>query len=172
MTQRVPFNNARRPLDPRRVNIGLDANALDRDGTGRDRLVERFCGLSDVGTLTVVVAAGVRNEIQHPRTPASVQAAVLPQIFNLRPGLNDVQRAERAQVQRILQGNALPGSHAADASHLSEAAETGCGYFITHDKRILNKGAELQAVLPPSINIVSLEDFFDILDAYETGQLI
>ena len=172
MTQRVPFNNMRRPLDPRRVNIGIDANALDRDGTDRDRLVERFCGLSDAGILTVVVAAGVRDEIQHPRAPGSVQAAVLPRIFNLRPGLNEKQRAERSRVQQILQGNALPDAHAADASHLSEAAETGCGYFITHDKRILKKSAELQAVLPLSINIVSLEEFLDILDAYENGQLI
>jgi hypothetical protein len=172
MSQRVPFSSARRPLDPRRVNIGLDANALDRDGSDRDRLVDRFRRLSDVGVLTVVVAGGVRDEIHHPRTPGGVQAAVLPQIFNLRPGLIEAQRVERRRVQQILQGNALPGAHAADASHLSEAAETGCGYFITHDKRILKKRAELHAALPPSLNIVTLEEFFDVLDDYETGQLL
>jgi hypothetical protein len=166
------FSNTRRPLDPRRVNIGLDANALDRDRSKRDRLVDRFCGLSDAGILTVVVPGGVRDEIQHPRTPGDVQAAVLPQIFNLRPGLNEAQRAERRRVQQILQGNAHPGAHAADASHLSEAAGTGCGYFITHDKRMLKKRAELHAALPPSLNIVTLKEFFDVLDAYETGQLI
>jgi hypothetical protein len=32
-----------RPLDPRKANIGLDANALNRNGTNQDRLVERFC---------------------------------------------------------------------------------------------------------------------------------
>jgi hypothetical protein len=114
---------------------------------------------------------GGTQEIQHPRTPGSVQAAVLPQIFNLRPELIAPHRSERRRVQAILQGSALPGAHAADASHLSEAAETGCGYLITHDKRILKKRSELHAVLPPSVNIVTLEEFLDILDAYETGQL-
>jgi hypothetical protein len=167
MTQRILFSNTRRPLDPRRVNIGLDANALDRDGSNRDRLVDRFRHLSDVGILRVVVAGGVRDEIQHPQTPGDVQAAVLPQIFNLRPEPIEPQR-----VHQILQGNALPGAHTADASHLSEAAETGCGYFITHDKRMLKKRVELYATVPPSLNIVTLEQFFDVLDAFDTGQLM
>jgi hypothetical protein len=49
------------------------------------------------------------------------------------------QQDERRCVAAVLQGNARPGQHAAGASHLSEAAETGCAYFITHDKRVLNK---------------------------------
>jgi hypothetical protein len=53
---------------------------------------------------------------------------------------------------------------------LSEAAETGCGYFITHDKRMLKKRTELHAVLPPSLNIVTLEEFLEIFDAYEAGK--
>jgi hypothetical protein len=93
MKRRIPFSTARRPLDPRICNIGLDANALDRDGTTRDRLVERFCKLSTAGVLNVVIAGGVRGEVQHPRTPGNVKAAVLPQIFNLRPGLNTSQLA-------------------------------------------------------------------------------
>jgi hypothetical protein len=52
-------------------------------------------------------------------------ADVLPRIFNLRPGLNAQQRAERRRAATILEGNANPEAHAADASHLSEAAETG-----------------------------------------------
>src|SRR5262249_2679545 len=172
MKQRVPFSSARRPLDPRICNIGLDANALDRDGTDRDRLVERFRKLSDARTVKVVVAGGVRGEVQHPRTARNVKDAVLPQIFNLRPGLTASQRAERCRVEVILQGNALPEKHTADASHLSEAAETGCGYFITHDNRILEKRIELQAALPPSLTIVTLAEFFHILDDYEAGRRI
>jgi hypothetical protein len=60
-----------------------------------------------------------------------------------------------------------PGKHAADASHLSEAAETGCSYFITHDNRILNRRDELYAALPPTLTIVTLEEFFDIYDTYK-----
>jgi hypothetical protein len=166
MKKRIPFGSSRQPLDPKICNIGLDANALDRDGTKRDRLVDRFRTLVSDGTLTVVLGGGVRVEAQHPRTPVDVKDAMLPQIFNLRPGLVPSQRADRARVLAVLQGNARPGKHAADASHLSEAAETGCGYFITHDYRILDRRKELHAVVPPSLNILSLEDFFEIYDRY------
>ncbi len=94
---------------------------------------------------------------------------MLPQIFNLRSGLNSLQRASRARVLAILQGNARAGKHAADASHVSEASETGCGYFITHDKHILDKRDELHAILPPTLNIVTLEKFFEIFDRYAAG---
>ncbi len=166
------INLNRRPIDPRISNIGLDSNALDRDGTARDQLVERFERMCEASELIVVMAAGVRGEVQHPNTPAGVKAAVLPKIFNLRPGLNSNQQAERQRVATILQGNAQPGAHAADASHLSEAAETGCAYFITHDKRIIGKRDELVAVLPPTLHIVTLDEFFDILDQYLDGRLV
>jgi predicted nucleic acid-binding protein len=56
---------------------------------------------------------------------------------------------------------------AADASHLSGAAETGCAYFITHDKRMLAKREELRRELPPSPSIVTLTEFFEVLDRFE-----
>jgi len=154
------------PLDPRICNIGLDANALDEDGSPRDDLVEAFRQLSSEGTLNVVMAGGARDEVLHPNTPASVQATILPKVYNLQPGLSSAQRARRASVEAILQGKARAGKHAADASHLCEAAETGCGFFITHDKRVLEKRVELEAVLPPSLTIVPLAEFFKILDDY------
>ncbi len=71
------------------------------------------------------------------------------------------------RVRAILQGNAGPHRHQADASHLSEAAETGCAYFITNDRRILKKRPELSVALPPTLAIVTLAEFFDILDDFE-----
>ncbi len=158
----------RRAIDPRRCNIAIDANALDRNGTAADLLVERFLALD----LKVVVGGGVRVEVQHPHTPGEVKAAVLPQIFNLQPGLISEQQNQRARVRSVLQGNAQPGAHAADASHLSEAAETGCGYFITHDRRILRKRDELRRVLPPTLTIVTLAEFLEIVDDFRTGRRV
>ena len=158
----------RRQLDPRTANIACDANALDYTGGAVDLLVERFLKLSSERKLRMMIPAGIRSEVQNPRTPESVQQAVLPQIFSLRPGLNRSQQDCRFKVRLILQGNSAPGKHAADASHLSEAAETGCAYFITNDKRILRKRGELEGVLPPTLTIVDLSEFFEIFDAYET----
>src|ERR1700677_5157286 len=71
-------------LDPRICNIGHDANALDRGGSPRDALVDRFRTLTVARSLTVAVAADDRDEIQPPNTPADVQDAVLPRPFNRR----------------------------------------------------------------------------------------
>jgi hypothetical protein len=68
------------PLDPRICNIALDSNALDRDGSVKDELVSRFREMTEAGQLTVVIAGGVRDEVQHPRTPADVKRGVLPRI--------------------------------------------------------------------------------------------
>jgi hypothetical protein len=126
--------------------------------------------LSSTGGLRVVVSGGVRAEVLHPHTPGYVKAAVLPKIFNLQPGSNSIQQAERRRIRTILRGNARPSKHAADALHLSEAAETGCSYFITNDQRILNKRRELHAALPPTLTIVMLTEFLDILDDFEAGR--
>jgi hypothetical protein len=151
MKARVPFAN-RRPIDPRRSNIALDANALNRHGTEHDALVDRFERL--------LGGAGA---------PAWKKEAMLPRIFNLRPGLTSEQHVQRDRVARILQGNAQPNKHAADASHLSEASETGCSYFITHDQHILKKRNELHAVLPPNLWIVTLEEFLRMFDDFRAG---
>jgi hypothetical protein len=156
---------ARHQLNPRICNIALDANALDRDRTARDELVDRMATLIATRELNIVMAGGVRTEVQHPNTPQHVQKTVLPQIFNLRAGLNSGQSQDRAQVANILRGKAGATRHAADASHLSEAAETGCAFFITEDKRILSKRADLYAALPRTLMIVTLTEFFAIYDA-------
>jgi hypothetical protein len=98
---------------------------------------------------------------------ADVQGVVLPQIFNLCAGLSTAQQDTRRRIRVILQGNARAETHAVDASHLAEAVETGCGFFIAPDKRFFKKRDELRQVLPPSLNVVTLEEFFEIFDDYK-----
>ena len=126
----------RKSLDPRICNIALDANALDRDGSARNQLVDRFEKLAADGTLNVILPGGVRDEINNPGTPRAVKDAFLQRIFNLRPGLVAEQQATGRRVLTIPEVNAKPGKHAADASHL----------FVTHDARILRKRSERQDV--------------------------
>ncbi|MBI1649993.1 hypothetical protein [Hyphomicrobium sulfonivorans] len=163
--------NTRHSIDPRNANIACDANALDYTGGVADLLVDRFRILLSEGRLRLVVAAGVRDEVQNPRTPTSIQEAIVPQIFNLRPRLTLSQQDSRFKVRVILQGNAAPGRHAADALHISEASEAGCAYFITNDKRILRKRDELASVLPATLAIADLNEFFEIVDAFQSGGL-
>ena len=62
-----PKNIYRRPIpqraiDPRRCNISCDANALDRDGTTNDQLVERFSAPS--GFLKIIRVFGEHHQWQ------------------------------------------------------------------------------------------------------------
>jgi len=103
------MNNTRRPLDPRICPVAIDANALDRDGSARDNLVDRLLGLSSAGTINLIIPKRVREEIQNPRTPAHVQEAVLPKLFTIQVGLNSdeqrrKQRSDPGQRHRLIRG--------------------------------------------------------------------
>jgi hypothetical protein len=152
-----------RPLDPHICNVAIDANALDRDGTDHDAEVDRLLALASAGTINLIVPKGVRLEISNPKTPADVQEGALPKIFTIGVGLNADEERRKRIIAAELRGNAKPGKHAADADHLFEAAKYG-GYFITHDKRILDRAGRLGEVLPPSLNVVTLTDFLVIYD--------
>jgi hypothetical protein len=158
-----------RPLDPRRCNIAIDNNALDRNGTARDALIDQLLERERSGQIRLVVPQGVRRESQHPRTPPSVGAEMGAKIFTLPVGRTAGELEQLRRVQAILQGNAKPGRHSADADHLFEAAKYG-GYFVTNDRRMLDKRGELAEILPPSLNIVTIEELFAIFGDYESGR--
>jgi hypothetical protein len=153
-------------INPRNCPIAIDANALDRDGSARDALVERLLQLSYAGRINLLVPKGVRIELQHPNTPPNVQEAGLSQKFTLKVGLNTRERALHRQIERALQGNARLGKHSTDADHLFEAAKYG-GYFITEETRIRDKASKIPNLLPPSLNVVTLAHFIAIFDQFE-----
>jgi hypothetical protein len=168
----VEASMARRPLDPRKVNVLFDANAFDR-GADDGAEVDRLLALQASGKINLIAPGGVRHETQHPHTPASVRQAVSGQIFSLPVGINQSEKQQLNRIRSVLQGNASPGTHDADARHVFEAAKYGGGYFITHDRRInQTKRQELETVLPPSLWIVTLTTFLKILDDYEAGRFL
>ncbi|HKN10309.1 MAG TPA: hypothetical protein VJ376_12630 [Pseudomonadota bacterium] len=158
---------SRRPLDPRKVNVLIDNNALDPSG-GYQAEVDRLLGLKAAGKVVLIAPGGVREEALHPNTPPVVRESVADQVFSLPVGLNQAEQQLLATIRSILQGNAAPGLHDADARHVFEAAKYGGGYFITHDRRInKTKRQELEKILPPSLWIVTAAEFLTIYDHYE-----
>jgi hypothetical protein len=167
---RRPFSD-RRPLDPRRVNVLFDANAFDGVGPD-DANVDRLIVLGRSRKINLVTPWSVRTELQNLRTPTSVQDAALPQIFSYIVGETAGEQDLYRRIRGILQGDAARGKHDADARHVTEAAKYG-GYFITHDRRITHtKRQALEAVLPPSLWIVTLAEFLAIFDDYEAGRIV
>jgi predicted nucleic acid-binding protein len=152
-------------LDPRKCNIAVDANVLNRNGN--DEFADRLKGLIKSREIHIVLAGGVRREIKHPHAPQAKKDVLLSQIFNLRPELTASQKSKRDAVRLCLQGNAKPGKHDADASHLSEAAETNCSYFITNDQRMLRKRNDLSRLVP--VSIVNPEELLKIFEDNESG---
>ncbi len=159
----------RRPLDPRKSNLAIDANSLDRPDPMRAAAVDRLLRLHESEKVRLIVPKGVRIELQHPHTPADVKTAALPQIFTIQVGLNTEEHRELREIERELQGNAKSGKHKPDAEHLFEAGKY-CAYFITHDDRILRRAGRLRDILPPSLTVLTLADFLEIFDDYEAGR--
>ena len=137
--------------------VVIDANVFDRIGPGDDERARAFRRLIDAGRLRLVVPAGVATEVAHPRTPAttraSLQAPVLPRVRRTAR-----EEIDRIRVRAILRGDGRPGKHDADAGHLSDAAESGCSFFVTADGKLLRKRDILASSLPPRLRSVTLAE--------------
>jgi hypothetical protein len=118
-----------RSIDPRICPIAIDANALGRNGSARDTLVERLLELSDAGRINLLVPKGVRSELQHPHTPSAAQRTGLSKKFTLNVGLNSQEQTLRRRIEQAIQGNASPGKHSADADHLFELPSMGVFHY-------------------------------------------
>jgi hypothetical protein len=134
---------ARRPLDPRKCNVTIDNNALDRDGTARDLLIERLLELQRSRKVNIVVPQGVRREAQHPNTPAYVREEISSKIFTRPTELTAQELQERRRVELVLQGNGKAGKSICDARHLFEAGEVR--WRLLRNKRQRNLGQEDQS---------------------------
>ena len=144
--------------------VAVDANALDRNGSERDALVDAFEAEIAAGRLRLFLPSGVAEEMRHPRAPVAVQeradavgALAVPRLRTVAPTAR--QHIDRIRLRAMLRGDGRPGKHDADASHLSEAAEAGCDVFLTRDGKILRKRDILRAALPAGLRIATLEDF-------------
>lgn len=153
-------------LDPRIGNVHLDANALDRDGSARDKFVDRLLELQEAEEISIAIPGSVRTETAHPNTPARVNSVMSQQIFSLSVNRTLGEQAQLNQLRLVLRGNALSGKHDADGEHLFEASKYGGRYFITHDRRLLNNRDRLQKLLASSLAIVTLEEFLSAYDHY------
>ena len=64
-------------------------------------------------------------------------------VYTIETSLTLGEQAQKAEIHRILTGNGTPEKYAADSAHIFEAGKY-IGYFITADRRILEKRDELR----------------------------
>ncbi len=131
--------------------------------------MDRFEAVAREGRFAVLLPSGVREELDHPATPPTVRAAAIAYPPAPRRAATHEDKLARIRVRAILRGDTGSAKHEADAAHVAEAAEAGCAWFVTHDKRILRRRDELRRVLP-ALRIVTLERFLaEVTPPAESG---
>lgn len=154
-----------RRVDPRIVNTFLDAHVLDRLGGLEDAVVEELLETGLDRGVVLHLPHSVKAEIEHPNTPADVKRRATSLIYSVPVQLTEGERKLHQKVRSIIQGNAKPGKHNADAFHLVESAKYGGGYFLTNDTRLLRKASEVAELL--QIQILTPTEFLSILAEFE-----
>lgn len=142
---RVPFG--RNYPDPRRTNSFLDTCAFDPKYAPEDEAAREIHRIAKEGSIGVLLAHSNQKEIEHPNTPEGVKREARAMIYTVETALTPGERMQKAEVHRILTGNGKPEKYAADAAHVFEAGKY-IGYFITADRRVLDKRDELRKVSP------------------------
>jgi len=104
------------------------------------------------------------KEIDHPNTPNWVKIEANKLIYSIQIGLTNEEIKLKTEILKILTGNGKPEKNGKDAEHVFEASKYG-RYFITTDKRILNKKKELEDLC--SVIILKPSEFLEILAIYE-----
>lgn len=134
-------------LDPRYGNNLFDCNALDRTDPVEDAAMDDILKLhEDPDNFTLLLPYSVKDEIEHPSTPAEKKRLAQNFIFSTEVQLTEPELALHAKVRALIQGNAKPGRHCKDAFHLVESAKYG-RHFITKDARLLKRAPEIWQLL-------------------------
>ncbi len=156
-----------RRVDPRYYNNVIDTNILDRLEDGHDEAVDAILALSR-GTGMFQLPYSVKAEIDHPHTPTEVKERAREFIFTEPVTLTANEHALHAEVRELIRGNAAPGQHDQDAFHLFEAEKYGGGYFVTRDRRLLRKRAEIERLL--GLIVLAPTEFMSVYQEFEADE--
>lgn len=130
-------------ISPLITNNFIDSCGFDPEDAEEAAAANRLHQLSDEGQLLLQIAHSTQKEIEHPNTPDWVKQQAGGLIYTLPTNLTEGERAVARDIHAVLTGNANPEKHAQDAQHVFEAQKYG-SYFVTTDKRILDKADALR----------------------------
>ena len=150
-------------ISPLLVTSFIDSCAFDPKYEPETSAANQLHKLSDEGTLQRQIACSTQKEREHPNTPAWVKKQGQSLVDTIEVGMTPYERELLRDVHAILTGNGRSETFAQDARHVFEAQKYG-GYFVTTDKRIIDKAQELQhrcgvEILLPSQFLKLVEQF-------------
>lgn len=141
---RIPFG--RTPPDPRRTNTFLDSCAFDPKVEPEHAAAQRVRFICHSERISILITHSNQKELDHPNTPADVKAQAADMNFTIAVALTPAEIERRARLHRAMTGDGNPARYEADAHHIFEAGKYGGGYFVTTDKRILERKGQLEVI--------------------------
>ena len=157
-----------RKIDPRYSHTFVDVPVLHRKGDAEDAVVDELLETAFELRVMLHLTYSVKDEIAHPNTPDYVKKRAQRFIYSVPVQLTQGEKELHQKVRKIVQGNAKAGKHDADAFHLVESQKYGAGYFLTNDKRLLKKKAEIGNLL--NMEIVTPTEFLAVLKKFEQSE--
>ncbi len=144
----------RAPVNPWIVSSFLDSCAFDPKYAPEDEAAGEIHRAHVDQGLAVQIAHSNQKEIEHRNTPAWVKSQAAGLIFTNEVSLTPGEREMFRRIHSILTGTGKPENYVSDARHVFEAQKYG-SYFVTTDKRILQRAAELRTICNVEIQLPS-----------------
>ncbi len=123
----------------------MDTCAFDPKYSPEHEAAQEIRSLGRDGRVNLTLTHSNQKEVDHPNTPTDVKKEAGELIYTIKTTLTEVEIERKTRIHKILTGNGNPDKFAADATHVFEAGKYG-GYFITADRRILDKREDLQGI--------------------------
>lgn len=149
-------------VHPLSATIVLDSAAID-GGSAEDKAAMSRCWqLRDF-----ILTRSVADELLHPHTPDGTRNVIYGgRLIVSAQHINEENQKILSNIREILGGDASSGKHDADAQHVYNAHHAWCDAFVTPDKRILAKRAEIYRI--PGFRQVLIISPVELLEWIET----
>lgn len=141
-------------LNPYYANIFIDSCAFDPKYEPESSAAEEIFEHYKNGNIDLVVSHSTIKETEHPNTPDHVKKEAASKIYTIKTNLTGEEERKKQEIWDILTGKGKAEKMRQDACHVFEAHKYG-GYFVTTDRRILDKSNQLSDICDAHIVLPS-----------------
>jgi len=149
--------------DPFYGNIFFDSCALDGGNEDEQEASIDARELYEKHGHEVEIVHSVAKEIDYPNTPNWVKDIASGLVYTIEVILTQPELAQLQDIESIIVGNGSLEKMKDDCRHVFEAQKYG-RYFVTTDKRILKKAAQIRSKY--NLYIVKPTEFLETLEHY------
>jgi len=151
-------------ISPWTTNSMLDSCAFDPKYSPEHECALELHRLFFEKDLPLLIAHSTKKELEHPNTPRWVKAEAAARIYSIETTRTAGELSRLKQIHTILTGNGRPEKYWQDAEHVFEANKYG-SYFVTTDRRILDKSGNLSEIV--AVKILLPSEFLRLVKQHE-----